>query len=298
MSNIIQEINPKRIEKIKFDNLVIEIGFGNGVYISSLAKKFPQKNFLGIEISGESIKKLVKIVKKENLKNVYCIKMEAYWAFYLFLEDNSVEEIYINFPDPWPKKRHKDRRITNIQNLYVFAKKLKLNGFIQLKTDDLNFYNYTIENASTLNCFEIIEYKNSFDIVQTKYEKKWIEKGKKIYTLRLIKIGELNFEVKLKEIRRVNDMAHIKVKNIVDLKSLENKTFKINDNLVVKFFKLYSRDNENLIETLLSESGYIHYFFTYIRKKDDEYVISVSNFSEILKTEGILNFLKWFKEIS
>ncbi|MEO0203195.1 MAG: tRNA (guanine-N7)-methyltransferase, partial [candidate division WOR-3 bacterium] len=201
-------------------------------------------------------------------------------------------------PDPWPKKRHKDRRITNIQNLYVFAKKLKLNGFIQLKTDDLNFYNYTIENASTLNCFEIIEYKNSFDIVQTKYEKKWIEKGKKIYTLRLIKIGELNFEVKLKEIRRVNDMAHIKVKNIVDLKSLENKTFKINDNLVVKFFKLYSRDNENLIETLLSESGYIHYFFTYIRKKDDEYVISVSNFSEILKTEGILNFLKWFKEIS
>ncbi|MEO0144774.1 MAG: tRNA (guanosine(46)-N7)-methyltransferase TrmB [candidate division WOR-3 bacterium] len=296
MSSIIQEINPRRIEKITLNNLVVEIGFGNGIYISTLAKKFPEKNFLGIEISGESIKKLVKIIKRENLKNVYCIKLDAYWTFYLFLEDNSIEEVYINFPDPWPKKRHIERRLTTLENLYIFSKKLKTNGFIQIKTDDLNFYNYTLENANLLNCFEIFEYKNFVDIVQTKYEKKWLEKGKDIYTLRLFKIKEPEINVKLKEIRRIKDMAHIKTKKFINVKELENKVFKINENLVVKFFKSYSREDEWLIETLLSENDYIHYFFTSIRKKDEDYVISISSFSEVLKTEGILEFLKWLEK--
>jgi len=292
MSFITQEINPKRIKYIELDNLVVEIGFGNGIYITSLAKLYPEKNFLGIEISGESIKKLMKIIKKENLKNVYCIKLSAYWVFYLFLKDNSVYEIYINFPDPWPKKRHQKRRLTTIENLYIFTKKLKMNGFIQIKTDDLNFYNFTIENARILNCFEIYEYKNFKDVVITKYEKKWIEMGREIFTLKLIKKAEPEIEVNLKEIRRLDDMPSLKINKFIDFKKLENKTFKIDENIVVKFFKSFERENEWLIETLLSENGYTHYFFTYLRKVNESYIISISNFSEVLKTEGIIKFLK------
>ncbi|MEO0225312.1 MAG: tRNA (guanosine(46)-N7)-methyltransferase TrmB [candidate division WOR-3 bacterium] len=132
MKNTIREINPFRIDSIDLENLVIEIGFGNGIYISNLAKLNPNKNFLGIEISGESVKKLSKIIKKEHLENVYIIKMDAYWVFYLFLKDNEVLEIYMNFPDPWPKKKHAQRRLTTIENLYLFTRKLKEGGFIQI----------------------------------------------------------------------------------------------------------------------------------------------------------------------
>jgi len=292
MKNSIQEINPFRIESIDLENLVIEIGFGNGIYISSLAKLNPNKNFLGIEISGESVKKLSKIIKKEHLNNVYIIKMDAYWVFYFFLKDNKVMEIYINFPDPWPKKKHTHKRLTTIENLYLFSRKLKEGGFIQIKTDDLKFYNFTIENAKMLDCFEIHIYKNLKDIVQTKYEKRWIEQNKTIWTIKLIKISEPKIKVNLREIRRINEMISFKT-NFIDFKVLENKVFKIEENLIVKFFKSFQRDDEWLIETLLSENGYTHYFFTYLRKKDSCYVLSISNFSEVIKTEGIKKFLEF-----
>ncbi len=293
MKSLIQEINPRRIDKFKLDNLVIEIGFGNGIYITNLAKLFPNKNFLGIEISGESIKKLLKRIEKENLKNVYCVKMDAYWFFYLFLDNNSVDEIYINFPDPWPKKRHIERRLTKLENLYLFSKKLKLDGFIQIKTDDLNFYNYSLENAKILNCFKIEELKGFEDIVRTKYETKWLLMNKQIYKVRLYKIKEIDIDIKLKEIRRIKDMAHVKIDKFIDVSKLEEKVFKIDEGLVVKFSKSYHRDDGWIIETLLSENNYVHYFFTSFRKKEHEIIISISPFSEVLKTEGILKFLKW-----
>jgi tRNA (guanine-N7-)-methyltransferase len=295
MKNSIQEINPFRINSIDLENLVVEIGFGNGIYISNLAKLNPNKNFLGIEISGESVKKLSKIIKKEHLKNVYIIKMDAYWVFYLFLKDNKVLEIYINFPDPWPKKKHAHKRLTTIENLYLFTKKLKIGGFIQIKTDDLKFYNFTIENAKILNCFEIHIYENFKDIIQTKYEKKWIEQNKTIWTIKLIKKEEPQIQVCLKEIRRIFEMPKIKT-DFIDFRMLENKIMKIDENLVVKFFKSFQRDDEWLIETLLSENNYVHYFFTSLRKKDGYYILSISNFSEVIITEGIKKFLEFLSK--
>ena len=291
MKNTIQEINPFRINSIDLENLVVEIGFGNGIYISNLAKLNPNKNFLGIEISGESVKKLSKIIKKEHLENVYIIKMDAYWVFYFFLKDNEVIEIYMNFPDPWPKKKHAHKRLTTIENLYIFTRKLKEGGFIQIKTDDLKFYNFTLENAKMLNCFEIHTYENFRDIVETKYERKWIEQNKTIWTIKLIKISEPKIQVNLKEIRRIEQMPRFKT-NFIDFRTLENQVFKIEENLIVKFFRSFQRDDEWLIETLLSENDYVHYFFTSLRKKDSYYILSISSFSEVIKTEGIKKFLE------
>lgn len=297
MNSSIQEINPRRIDKINLDNLVVEIGFGNGAYICHLAKLNPDKNFLGIEISGESVKKLSKRVKRESLKNVYSIKLDAYWTFYLFLENNSVYEIYINFPDPWPKKKHQDRRLTRLENLYLFSKKLKNNGFIQLKTDDLNFYNYTIENARVLDCFEIFEYRDFREEITTKYEEKWLMINKSIYTLRLMKISAPKIDIPIKTIRRLENMPSLKIKNFIDFEKLEGKIYKIDENLIVKFFKSFKREDEWIIETLLSENEYRHYFFTYLKKKEDGYILSISGFSEVLKTEGVLKFIKWLSNL-
>jgi tRNA (guanine-N7-)-methyltransferase len=97
--------------------------------------------------------------------------------------------------------------------------------------------------------------------------------------------------VNLKEIRRIEQMPSFKT-NFIDFRTLENQVFKIEENLIVKFFRSFQRDDEWLIETLLSENGYVHYFFTSLRKKGSYYVLSVSNFSEVIKTEGIKKFLE------
>ncbi len=78
---------------------------------------------------------------------------------------------------------------------------------------------------------------------------------------------------------------------------LENKIMKIDENLIVKFFKSFQRDDEWLIETLLSENNYVHYFFTSLRKKDSYYILSISNFSEVIITEGIKKFLEFLSKV-
>jgi tRNA (guanine-N7-)-methyltransferase len=293
------QINPKRVDKIKAD--IIEIGFGNGEYTVYLSKKFKDKKILGIEISGESANKLSKKIKKENIKNVLYIKLPAIIAFELFLEDNSVEAIFINFPDPWPKKRHQERRITTAEHLFLFAKKLKKEGFIQLKTDHSDFLDFSIQEAEKLKCFEIFLIENPKESTQTKYEKKWLEQGKKIFTVRFIKKSEPNelTSTSIPKIKKVNYMPKLKINEFLDFSELEGKTFKIEPNLVAKFFRAFQRKNEEwLIETLLVEDNYTHYFFTYLKKlPNDSFVLSVSNFSEVIKTEGVVKFIKWLSNI-
>lgn len=293
------QINPKRLDNIDAD--IIEIGFGNGEYAVYLSKKFKEKKILGIEISGESVNKLSKKIKKENIKNILYIRLPAIITFELFLEDNSVEAIFINFPDPWPKKRHYRRRITTAEHLFIFAKKLKKEGFIQLKTDHMDFLDFSIQEAEKLKCFEIIQMENPEESIQTKYEKKWLEQGKKIFTVRFIKKSEPNemTSLTIPKIKKVNYMPKLKIKDFIDFKELEGKTFKIEPNLVAKFFRSFERKNEEwLIETILVEDNYTHYFFTYLKKlSDDSFVLSVSNFSEVIKTEGVVKFVEWLSNI-
>lgn len=293
------QINPKRLDKITAD--IIEIGFGNGDYTVYLSKKFKDKKILGIEISGESINKLSKKIKKENIKNLFYIKLPAIIAFQLFIEDNSVEAIFINFPDPWPKKRHHKRRITTAEHLLLFAKKLKKEGFIQLKTDHPDFLDFSIQEAEKLNCFEIIQLENPEESIKTKYEKKWLQQEKKIFIVRFIKKSEPNelTSLTIPKIKKVNYMPKLKIKDFVDFTELEGRTFKIEPNLVVKFFRSFERKNEEwLIETLLVEDNYTHYFFTYLKKlPDNSFVLSVSDFSEVIKTEGVVKFIKWLSDI-
>ena len=110
-------------------------------------------------------------------------------------KNNEVDEILITFPDPRPKKRDVKKRLTNIKFLKKYQSLLKKNGVLKLKTDDLNFFEYSIECLKKSN-FKIIEttknvYKSKnykdIKIIKTKYEKKFIDQGKTIKYLMCLK---------------------------------------------------------------------------------------------------------------
>ena len=291
-------INYKRIKKpLKIPNLEVEIGFGRGDFIVKLAKENPEKNFLGIELSQISVDKLLRRVERENLKNVYCTRIDAYWGFFLLFEDEQVQNIYMNYPDPWFKKRHHKRRLTTPERLYIFAKRLRTEGEIRIRSDNRDFIEFTIETAKLLKCFEIDEGILDVKEPLTKYEEKWLSMGRTLYRLILRKVSKPK-EVPHPTIEEVEKLFPIKVKaKVLKGDIFENKEFKLSDEVYFKTFKLWERDGSYLLESLLSERGYYQKFFIQLKKKGDEFVIDVSPFSEVLRTRNLQKAIEKIAEL-
>ncbi|GAB6065023.1 tRNA (guanosine(46)-N7)-methyltransferase TrmB [Aquifex pyrophilus] len=281
-------INYKRVDKpLEIPNLEVEIGFGRGDFIVKLAKERPEKNYLGIELSQISVEKLMKRVEREKLKNVYCTRIDAYWGFFLLFEDEQVENIYMNYPDPWFKKRHHKRRLTTPERLYIFARRLKTGGEIRIRSDNREFIDFTIETAKFLECFEIKEGILDVKEPLTKYEEKWLSMGRTLYRLNLKKLRKPK-EVPHPTIEEVRELFPVKVK-AKELKAefIENREFKLGEEVYFKTFKLWEKDGSYLIESLLSEKGYYQKFFIQLKRKGEEFVIDVSPFSEVLRTRNL-----------
>ena len=281
-------IDYKTVEKpLPWEDLIVEIGFGRGDFTVKLAKENPDKKIIGFELSAISVEKLIKRVKKESLKNVHCVRIDAYWGFYLLLKDSSVEKIYMNYPDPWFKKRHHKRRLTKEENLYIFARKLKENGEIRIRTDFKPFVDFTLEEAQKLSVFDISVRKLEVEEPLTKYERKWLLEGKELteIIMRKIKDPEPRNIPALKEVR---ELFPVKVEGKeLDLKSLEGSEIKLGERVYLKFFKSYGGESGHLVETLLSEEGFLQKFFILVRRKGKDYVVDVSPFSEVLRTENV-----------
>ncbi len=293
------EINYRREKKpLPYRNAIVEIGFGNGDFLIKHALNNPEHMHIGFEISGISIGKVVKKAQRLGIENLRVARIDAYWGFYLLLADESVDTIYMNFPDPWPKKRHMERRLTNPENLFIFHRKLQPGGALHLKTDEFFFVEYTMENASYMGGWEWTLQENAISEEPTKYERKWIEEGKTIYRLTLRKSGKPEREIRIRELKEVEELPHVRTSRPrFDPDELEGRVFKIREGLILKFFKLWENPEGYLIESLLVENGYEHYFMTRFRKKDDGWVIGISPFSEVLKTEGLKEAIHWIAGI-
>jgi len=291
-------INYKRINRpINIPNLEVEIGFGRGDFIVKLAKENPEKNFFGIELSQISVEKLMKRVEKENLRNIYCTRIDAYWGFFLLFKDNHVENIYINYPDPWFKKRHHKRRVTTPERLYIFTKKLKLRREIRIRSDNYEFIEFTKESAKRLECFEIEEGLLNTKWPMTKYENKWLSMGRTLHKLILRKVKEPKF-IPHPILEEEPELFPVKVKaGELKIQYLENKEFKLGEEVYFKTFKIWQREGNYLVESLLSEKGYLQKFFIQIKKKDNDYVVDVSPYSEVLRTKNLKRSINKVAEI-
>ncbi|MGL5520159.1 MAG: tRNA (guanosine(46)-N7)-methyltransferase TrmB [Metamycoplasmataceae bacterium] len=180
-SNYLIKVFPYKIK----GETVIELGMGKGEMLLELAKAQPDKNFIGIEKFDTVILKALKRFEKEKLNNVLVINKDIKNIEEFF--EGKVNEIWLTFSDPWPKKRHAKRRLTHKLFLEKYQGILAANGIIKLKTDNDNFFAYSLESirefSNTKILFETndlhssIKNENNF---YTGYEKKWNERGKKI----------------------------------------------------------------------------------------------------------------------
>ena len=171
----------------KNDNpLYIEIGMGKGDFIIEMAKTYPNINFIGIEKYESVLVRAVQKLEKEKLKN---IKLISYDAINLNdIIDKEITNIYLNFSDPWPKKRHFKRRLTYIDYLKVYDKLFVKDANIILKSDNDIFFESSL---ISLNNYGYIFDEIYLDLWETdvfspktEYEIKFSSKGYKIKYLK------------------------------------------------------------------------------------------------------------------
>ena len=162
--------------------IILELGCGKGEYTVQLAQKYPDKNFIGVDIKGARLWKGAKFAHEQGLKNVAFIRTNIE-IVNLFFGENEVAEIWLTFPDPQMKKTRKRLTATNfIENYKKFLAK---DGIVHLKTDSNFQFQYTCAMAET-NQFEVIskigDIYNSNQLtdvlkIKTFYEKQWLSRG-------------------------------------------------------------------------------------------------------------------------
>ena len=168
----------------------LEIGSGKGQFLVDMAKKNPDKFFIGIERNvtccGFTAKKLV----EEEIQNAKLMFINADILMDK-IADNSIEAIFLNFSDPWPKKRHHKRRLTADRYLANYYRVLKSGGRLIIKTDNVELFAFTLENLEN-SPFKLVsktdDYQDydEFDSM-TEYEQSFREEGTPIHRIVLEK---------------------------------------------------------------------------------------------------------------
>jgi tRNA (guanine-N7-)-methyltransferase len=192
--DIYEQIKGKwRTEYFRNDNpITLELACGRGEYTVGLAVRFPEKNFIGVDIKGERIWKGSTLALEQNLTNVAFLRTPILFLENFFSE-GEVDEIWTTFPDPRPRKRDIKRRLTSPRYMEMYKRMMKPGSYFRLKTDNTGFFDYSLEEAIarkdisdlkyTKNLYESDYREECFDI-KTKYEEHFAAKGELIKYLR------------------------------------------------------------------------------------------------------------------
>ena len=172
--------------------ITIELACGRGEYSVALGKLFPERNFIGVDMKGERIWKGSTLAVEQGLSNVAFLRTQILLIENFFAE-GEVDEIWLTFPDPRPRKRDVKRRLTSPRFLDMYRRLLKPGGYIRLKTDNTLLYTYTLEELQQRTDIVDLQYTDRvyesslrpecFDI-KTRFEEMFAAKGETIKYLR------------------------------------------------------------------------------------------------------------------
>jgi tRNA (guanine-N7-)-methyltransferase len=126
--------------------LHVDVGFGDGEFLLELARRDPGRAVVGVDLSFKRVLKVARRLSRSDLRNVRLLGVDAAWAVREAFEEESVESFWINFPDPWPKRRHQRRRLIEPAFVGELSRRLMAGGSVHVATDD-PIYAVAIRNA-------------------------------------------------------------------------------------------------------------------------------------------------------
>ena len=167
------------------NNIEVEIGMGKVKFIIEKAIQNPNINYIGIEKYDSPLVSAVKKLEELEINNLKLICIDALGIEEVF--DHEIDKIYLNFSDPWPKKRHAKRRLTSSIFLNKYENLFKNEKHIEMKTDNDDLYDYSCESFIE-NGYDIVKTDTNYlDTIRTEYEDKFISLGKNINYISVVK---------------------------------------------------------------------------------------------------------------
>lgn len=199
--NVVQE-GKEIFEKIKgnwkafqFENekpITVELACGRGEFTVGLARQYPHRNFIGVDIKGSRIWKGSTIAIQEGLENVAFLRTQIQLLEKFFAE-GEIAELWITFPDPFPRDGDEKRRLTSPRFLDMYRPMIQKDGTVHFKTDNTGLFDYTLELLKSREDINLIFHTHDFyssDLkdehygIKTRYEKIFSDKGEKIKYLK------------------------------------------------------------------------------------------------------------------
>lgn len=168
--------------------LTVELACGRGEFTVGLARQYPHRNFVGVDIKGARIWKGSTIALGEGMENVSFLRTQIQ-QLEKFFDQEEISELWITFPDPFPRDGDEKRRLTSPKFLDMYKPMLQKDGIVHFKTDNTGLFDYTLDLVQTRKDIEVLLYTHDFNAspwkdehhgIQTKYEKIFSEKGEKI----------------------------------------------------------------------------------------------------------------------
>lgn len=244
-----------------FERVIVEIGFGNGEHLEFLSSQFPNDLIVGIEVSQWCLLKAARRVLQKNIKNVRLIHGDARYLLQRCFLPSSIDLVIMNFPCPWPKKKHVHHRVSSPAFATLMARMLKVDGAFQLATDVDWYAEQTQEVFSLSGNFSVPSVVvNPERPYLTKYERKWKSMGKDTYSVVATLVSALAFNSN----QEVWDMEVEKHGGVVPhslLMELQDKELS-GEGYRAFFRDIYTgQDGTTLIRAIALDDGFEQHFF-------------------------------------
>lgn len=265
----------------------LEIGFGNGEYTVQYAAAHADVFLVGMEVSASCVLRCVK--RAANVPNLKIVKTDARYMMKELFTDASLDRVFMNFPCPWPKKRHARRRVTASEFADDLAAVLKIGGVFELVTDEEW---YAQEAQKVLGAHQALRF-SQFEVnpqrpVTTKYERKWLAMGKNIYRLLIEKTKPFTV---MRRTWGVEDM-HIKTgKPLLEetLSTLFDESGVRGDARWVfkKYYTAPGEDKNFLIETVSTDDEFEQRYYLKIVEREGNTLIKLDGTAQTYLTPSV-----------
>ena len=272
--------------------MVVEIGVGSGRFMEYLARRRPDLNVLGIDRAPQSIARTFRRLQRREIRNARLLKGDADWFVRNVLPCEALHRVYVNFPDPWPRKKHLGRRLLQKSFLRSLSSRLTPEGDVLVTTDHDAYFDFVVRNAEAAGCFDVDLPRPPCEVLETKWARKAAVHRHAALRLKH-PASPLKRDVELEEA-----MYHAVVTgNLPDLTAFEKRTFRHGRGVAVLmevYRPLAGRGFIFLVH--VEEDGLRQDVIVDVREGKQGFVVALRRFGEPLHTRGLSTAVRLITE--
>ncbi|MEO5712860.1 MAG: tRNA (guanosine(46)-N7)-methyltransferase TrmB [Luteolibacter sp.] len=165
--------------------LEIDLGCGDGSFLMEMARKYPERDFIGVERLLGRVRKVCKKIRRRELENARVLRLDSQYVVEWLLPEESVTRLHLLCPDPWPKLKHHRRRLVQVEFLDSVRRALVPGGEFLFMTDHEEYFQWAVEKVREFGKFELLEWEEeTFFYPKTDFQMQWEAEGKRMWRLR------------------------------------------------------------------------------------------------------------------